>query len=45
MIGRPQTSALVGKLEGTVGPLRVTTLHAEGTCRLATVDVLGESAP
>jgi hypothetical protein len=45
MIGRPQTSALVGKLEGTVGPLRVTTLHAEGTCRLATVDVLGEPAP
>lgn len=43
MVGRPQTSALVASLEKGSGPLRVTTLHGEGACRLVTVDVLGES--
>ena len=41
-LGRPATSALVGKLEGRAGPLRVTTLESEGTCRLATLDVVGD---
>jgi hypothetical protein len=45
MLGRPQTSALVGRLEGTHGNLRITTIHQRGACRIATVEVLGEAAP
>jgi hypothetical protein len=45
MMGRPQTSALLANLEGASGPLRVTTIHRQGACRIATLDVLGDTAP
>jgi hypothetical protein len=45
MLGRPETNALVGRLEGSAGPLRVTTLLGEGACRLATIDVVGDQRP
>ncbi len=45
MLGRPETRALVGNLEGRAGPLRVTTLQSEGACRLATLDVVGDQRP
>jgi hypothetical protein len=45
MLGRPQTVALVGNLEGVSGPLRVTTTHRRDACRLARLDVLGDPTP
>jgi hypothetical protein len=45
MLGRPETVALIGKLEGVAGPLRVTTVHRQGACRIATLDVLGDPTP
>ena len=42
MLGRPDTTALLGRLEGGAGPLRVTTLEREGVCRLARLDVVGD---
>jgi hypothetical protein len=45
VLGRPQTGALVHKLEGTVGPLRVTTIARGGYCRLATLEILGDQRP
>jgi hypothetical protein len=45
MLGRPETGPLVAGLEGTSGPLRVTTIHRQGACRIATVEVLGDATP
>jgi 4-amino-4-deoxy-L-arabinose transferase-like glycosyltransferase len=45
MLGRPQTNAFLSRLEGTSGPLRVTTLYRSGSCRIATLDVLGDPTP
>ena len=45
MLGRPETGALIGNLEGASGPLRVTTLHRRDACRIATLDVLGDPTP
>lgn len=46
MIGRPETSRLVARLEGLHGNLRVTTLYTMGPCRIARIEVLyGEPAP
>jgi hypothetical protein len=44
MLGRPQTNASVAA-RGTSGPLRVTTLYRSGSCRIATLDVLGDPTP
>jgi 4-amino-4-deoxy-L-arabinose transferase-like glycosyltransferase len=45
MLGRPETNAVVGRLEGAAGPLRVTTLESDGACRLARLDVVGDQRP
>ena len=42
MLGREKTLALLANLEGTSGPLRVTTIARHGACRLAELDVLGD---
>ena len=43
MLGRGKTLALLANLEGTSGPLRVTTIARNGGCRLAKLDVLGDA--
>jgi len=43
MLGRGKTLALLANLEGTSGPLRVTTIARNGGCRLAKLDLLGDA--